>query len=186
MLSVKQDRWYWRLWGAAARANGWKGAEAEMQRHAAHVKALGRDKSHSQLTNPEFDKLKALFELLADPSNLQAAIESADATIGERRRLVRGILDRVDEGYLQPILESERQYDPFVTDRGWRQWRDLPIALLRNLHMTVCNRCNSKDATSFPQNDAAECEEIVGETPEPTPVEEFDVVDQLDQSDCPF
>lgn len=139
MLTKKQNWFYWRLWAAAARGKDWSGPQANMERHAAHVRALGRDKSHSMFTNAEFDKVKAEFELLADPTNLQAAIESADATIGERRRLVAGIEARVDESYLRPILESEHQY------AGHGPWRDLPIGLLRNLHKTVVERARGRD-----------------------------------------
>jgi hypothetical protein len=143
-MTKAQESLYWRLWGRAACANGWRGEEANTQRHAAHVKALGRDKSHKDMTNREIDLVFAEFRLLADPANLNAAMEAANPEIGERRRLVAGTLERIEsEAYLRPVLETEHQYAAFLESRGWQAWRDLPIGLLRSLHMTVVHRARA-------------------------------------------
>jgi hypothetical protein len=73
MISDKQNRYYWGLWGKAKRAlmNGretWTQLEENKRRHELHVRAIGRDKSHYDLTNFEFDKVVAELRAIIDPS----------------------------------------------------------------------------------------------------------------------
>src|SRR5262245_21256880 len=74
---------YQRMWtiaqarAAAAGSTGGAGGNGpcgEDFRHACHVVAFGKDKSSSQLTNKELDRVLALFRLLADPDDLSATM----------------------------------------------------------------------------------------------------------------
>lgn len=112
-MTPAQDKLYWRTWGKAVAANGWRMDKCRLQglpedvpvshtdrdlrpaairfalqcaarefhgptpndlRHGAHCLALGRDKSHRTLTNPELTRVLALFRLLADPADLKARV----------------------------------------------------------------------------------------------------------------
>ena len=49
MITPKQNRWYWKEWSKAHKA------DPTLDRHELHVSALGADKSHKDFTNEEFD-----------------------------------------------------------------------------------------------------------------------------------
>lgn len=107
---------------------------AEALRHAVHVVALGRDASSKQLTNAEFDRVLALFRLLAEPDKLAhlEAWESADA--GERRRHLY-VIRQAAPAYWQRICRD--RFGHCDLDR-------LPLESLRQFSLTLRERARTR------------------------------------------
>jgi hypothetical protein len=111
MISPRQNAFYWSLWAKAKRVllNGresWTQLEENNRRHELHVRAIGRDKSHYDLTNREFDRVVAELRGIINPS--AARPSRINAQDMERRRLYFGLRSlmrklRVSEEYVQAI-----------------------------------------------------------------------------------
>lgn len=89
-INAKQLSFYRVLWSQANRLivarTGMSAKDAEAERHAIHVRALGFDKSSTELTNADFDKVKAAFLAIIKPGDMEAQI--AQAAMPQTRRLV--------------------------------------------------------------------------------------------------
>lgn len=155
-MSPKQDAFYWRLWRDACAVQGWNQKDGE-KRHAVHALALGRDKSHLDFNNRDFDRVKAHLEKLADPDSVTAqmgvdAFENADGSRrampgtrygdlpqeddpGERRRLHWRIREFAKEMGGEPYV-AKLSMDMFELSR----WEELPIAELTILRDTMQQR----------------------------------------------
>lgn len=101
-------------------------------RHACHIVALGRDKSHAKFTNKEFDALlnywgdeRAIRGFLIMPDDLAAAIHDAAPELKVRERLLIGIRRDFIEAYVARL--SGNIY-------GTKDWEKLNDADLTNLH----------------------------------------------------
>jgi len=97
-------------------------------RHAAHIVALGRDKSSEHLTNAEVDKVVCLFNLLANPNNLTAITQWHAYQRGEDPGAVKRqkyfIHSRAPEAVLRKLtfdLTSGRTRDPEALDDNERK-----------------------------------------------------------------
>jgi len=69
---------YHREWAKVRRALrglGRSPQEADAERHALHVRALGEDKSSRLLTNGEFDAVLSAFRAISQPGNLQTQLD---------------------------------------------------------------------------------------------------------------
>ena len=78
-MTSAQNALYWREIGAWSRARKARGLPVDSAaRHAAHAKALGRDKSHLAFLNPEFDKVLAVLRAESRPDDLNAQIRQLD------------------------------------------------------------------------------------------------------------
>ena len=78
-MTPAQNALYWREIGAWSRARKARGMPVDnAARHAAHVKALGRDKSHTAFLNPEFDKVLAVLRAESRPDDLDAQLRQID------------------------------------------------------------------------------------------------------------
>lgn len=114
-MTKKQTFLYWREWSAV------REVQPEADRHALHVAALGRDKSHKDFTNQDFDKVLAGFRAISRPADLDAQLRQADQS---RRRIITSIreLERElgeAEGYAEAIarrMSSERHFPTFSLD----------------------------------------------------------------------
>lgn len=127
---------------AASRARQVGGSiTAEDLRHACHCIALGVDRSSRRLTNAEFDRVLALFKLLAEPENLDHIIAWNAEDSGARERLLWTVQNAVSPGYAARI-----SLDRF----GTSAFEDLPTWQLRQLAITVRQRARSKAATAVP------------------------------------
>ncbi len=104
-------------------------------RHACHILAAGRDCSHTALKQGEIDKLIAIFKLLIDPTNIDAAIQQEHPALGEQRRIVHKIRQFAPEAYIDAICRAQ-----FSADYVAPFWEDLPISCLRNLSITISQR----------------------------------------------
>lgn len=118
-------------------------------RHASHYYAAGKDIGHDALTQPQIDKLFALWHLIRDPANLDAAIALENPDVGARKRLVHQIKTHAPEYYILHICADQfaGQYTPPF-------WEDLPVASLRALHLTIRTRTAnwSRPIPELPRN----------------------------------
>src|SRR6266498_665540 len=95
MITSKQNALYWRLWSQSKsaiesnRKTKFSVDETSRFRHELHIRALGRDKSHYDLTNRELDYVLAQFRSIINPygspiADHRSRFTAADA---QRRRL---------------------------------------------------------------------------------------------------
>jgi hypothetical protein len=110
-------------------------------RHGCHLVALGKNKSSKSLTNPELDRLLALFRLLADPEDLGAMLAWNNPSEEARKRILYSINTHFVESYAAQVSREKFGTPDFET---------LPTPDLRQLHMTLKNRPNSRIAAFTP------------------------------------
>lgn len=87
-------------------------------RHGAHVLALGRDKSSADLANHEVDRIVTLFQLLADPDNLDARLKWDAYQRGEdpgALRRVEWMIRSVPEALARSIAQD------MIGTRNWER-----------------------------------------------------------------
>jgi hypothetical protein len=121
MISDHQSRFYWGLWSKAIRVllNGretFTGDEENKRRHELQVRVIGRDKSHYDLTNREFDlviaELRAVIApgvepVFPDANGRENAINYAKTRQGFGQGEIR-VLDAAGE-ILQAIRFDDRE-----------------------------------------------------------------------------
>lgn len=96
-MNAKQLNLYRALWGQARkvlRAGGLPAAECEAERHAIHARELGADKSSRDLTNGDFDKVKAAFLAIIDGADLDAQLDAQEQPRKRRLWVIRDLLAR--------------------------------------------------------------------------------------------
>jgi len=116
-MSKAQQGMYWRLWGAACRAQHWDrlpASERDARRKEAHVAAFGREKSATAINRTEeFGRIKAHFLMLA--GDLAGTVESDHPEIDHARRwrnkigTLKSLLAALGiepESYVQTILRD--------------------------------------------------------------------------------
>lgn len=110
-------------------------------RHACHLVALGRDRSHRNFSNREFDALlnlwgdeRGITGLLLDPLNLAAEIHRAAPHLKTRERQLHFLKHDCLGGYV--VHESERIF-------GTKNWESLPDDQLTRLHDHLRARPNA-------------------------------------------
>jgi hypothetical protein len=103
-------------------------------RHAAYIYALKKDKSSTEFTNVDLDRILVLFRLLVDPDDLAAVHEWDHPELAVQRRLVWVIEHSAPEAYIRKVAGDKC---------GTIYWRELPIPSLRQLAMTLRNRTNA-------------------------------------------
>jgi hypothetical protein len=108
------------------------GVSADHLRHACHIHATGHDRSSTQLTNRDIDKIWALFKLLANPTDLSARM-ALDTDIGERRRLVHRIHPAAPTAYIDHLCRD-------LFGSTTHCWEDLPLDRLRTLASVLAQR----------------------------------------------
>lgn len=138
-MTKLQNSKYWRLWSAA------RAARPDLERHAVHRAALGRDKSHLEFNNADCDAVFGAFAALADPANLYAQVE---ALAQPRKRLLWAISHAAPESYWRAIAR-----DRFA---GQDDLDQLTEAQLLQLRRTLANRRpDFSTRTSTPQHGCA-------------------------------
>jgi hypothetical protein len=90
--------------------------------------------SSKSLTNPQLDRVAALFKILIAPDDLDALIAWGDPTIAARKRLCFAIR-KTPFAYIDKICR-----DKFGAAYSSPFWEDLPIHQLRHLALTLRNR----------------------------------------------
>jgi len=103
-------------------------------RHAAHIVAIGKDKSSKDLTNAELDRVLALFGLVTDQENLDASLDWDDPSRQEEKRLDWCLKNLAPDGYVRSICRGKF---------GVREWEGLTTWQKRQLVMTLKERKRS-------------------------------------------
>ena len=148
LLASRQASWgfkevdaaYHAVWDAAeglARQQH-RAVTAEDLRHGCHVAALGVDKSSTEFSNKELDRVVTLFKLLANAEDVDAMMDWLHPENAERKRLSWAVkqypfayVDKICRGKFGGFYQS-----PF--------FEDLPIAALRQLAMTLRGRARAR------------------------------------------
>lgn len=133
-MTSKQESLYWRKWSSVCAEQGWKNSDTDM-RHSIHAAALGKNKSHKDFNNADFDRVLAWFNKLIQPDSLDPQLSmdqyQAGEDPGERRRLIYRIGTLADPAYALSICRSMYQTGNFD---------DLTNDQLSNLRDTLNNR----------------------------------------------
>ena len=108
-MTAAQLKFYRVLWSRARtvlRARKLTSAECEQERHALHVRALGYDKSSTELTNAEFDLVKAEFLAVARPGDYRAQAAQVHMPATRKLTFIRHLLAALQkpESYADAIL----------------------------------------------------------------------------------
>lgn len=125
MITKKQDRWYWLEWAKVRRA------DPTVARHQLHISALGKDKSHKEFTQEEFDQVIAEFLSISEPENLDAQIRLLKQP---KTRLIFRIRRMAPEAYVKELL-----MDRWKTD----DLNELDVSDLHQLRNTLKSRSNA-------------------------------------------
>jgi hypothetical protein len=139
-------------------------------RHAAHIRALGHDKSSKTLTNSEFNLLIPVLQLLVEWNNVQALMDLANAENAQRRSFIAFLLKRAPEATL--IAIARNAFDTV-------SWRDLPLPKLRWLSGELKDR-EAKWNPPFPAHP------LTGSPAYPSAVSETVNERELDSANAPF
>lgn len=105
-LTIQQDRKYWREWGQACRAQGWRGREADARRKEWHAK-LKLPESHTHWTHQQFSRW------ISGTAHLRDAVDIAD----RERQSVEWTICRLREAF---VLVLGRDYAASIM----ADWRD--------------------------------------------------------------
>lgn len=105
-LTIQQDRKYWRDWGQACRAQGWRGREADARRKEWHAK-LKLPESHTHWTHQQFSRW------ISGTAHLRDAVDIAD----RERQSVEWTIGRLREAF---VLVLGRDYAASIM----ADWRD--------------------------------------------------------------
>jgi hypothetical protein len=128
---------YHAVWEAAGElaVQNHRGVVAENLRHACHVVALGEDKSSRDLVNWEVERVVHLFRLLADPDDLEAAMQYFQPQNALRKRTLWTLEHRFHEAQVIHLA-----LDIFGTS-DWRTLStDALMGLRRALYRTAKRR----------------------------------------------
>ena len=136
MLTNKQRYFYFGLWKKAKAIlmhgrETWTGHEENLRRREITVRALGYDKSSTDFTNREFDKVVQELRAIIDPGDLNGQLRQLNM---ERTRIWRGLrslmrqLD-VTDSYVQAIASRMFDSNSQLSTLNSQQLRDLMIAL---------------------------------------------------------
>ena len=161
-MTTPQKTLYFRLWGAAFKANwlardgavfpnsetrnpwtkkvepqdNWpSNMDADTLRRRCHMAACGQNISSKKLTNAQLDRVLCLFKLLADPGDLDSVLLWDNPTLGTRKRM-EYFLARHNESYVFRVMQSKFRVGSIS---------ELTEPQLKQLCVTIANRPNAKD-----------------------------------------
>ena len=108
-MNDRQTRLYrveWNKTRKALRTQGMAPKEAEAQRHALHIRALGQDKSSTLLTNADFDRVLQEFRAISQPANATTQVELEQMPATRARHYIRQLLAALGKGdnYAEAIV----------------------------------------------------------------------------------
>jgi hypothetical protein len=91
--------------------------EADAERHAIHVLALGKDKSSLNLTNADLDEVLKRFKALSQPANFVAQVELETMGAKRRRWTIRHLLSalELDEADAELLITRRQRAGRLVT-----------------------------------------------------------------------
>lgn len=108
-----------------------RGLKPDDFRHACHILALGQNKSSLDLTNDECERVVCLMRVLADPDDIDAAMDWEDPLRSKKRNLIAAVKQKAPPAYWSKI--ARQKY-------GTANLEDLTIHQLTQLCMTLNNR----------------------------------------------
>lgn len=119
MITSRQNALYWREWAAAKRAlmpgrETWTKLEENERRHDITIEALGRDKSHLEFTNADFDKVLGALRAISKPGDLNAQIRQARQQDIRARYVLDRLMVKLGKGrnYVQGVIDKIYNDDP--------------------------------------------------------------------------
>jgi hypothetical protein len=92
------------LWRAARKARGLKTRDED--RHALHLKVLGKDKSSLALTNGEFDLILGAFRAESKPDDLNAQLRQLDQGDQRKSKLMARVRELAGSVGIKPFAEG--------------------------------------------------------------------------------
>lgn len=84
-------------------------------RHGCHLVALGKDKSSTDFTNSELDRVVTLFRVLTDPDDLDAIIAWSNPEVAERQRMVLWVKNKCVPAYAHKLCRELFGTDDYAT-----------------------------------------------------------------------
>lgn len=116
-MTPAQTKLYWREWAAVRRV------DTTADRHALHVRALGREVSSKAFTNRQLDAVLGVFRAVARPADVGAQMRQQDQererhlyAIGQQLRCVA--LYREPESYLARVIKDKFRGAKSLDDLG--------------------------------------------------------------------
>jgi len=125
-MTPAQNALYWREWQktrARLISDGHTKEQADAKRHALHVRALGRDKSHTAFNNRDFDAVLGVFRATYDDANLDAQLRQLDQPEERRRALINKCWEHA-RAFIHGENQSHTDYlcDAYMTGITKRMW----------------------------------------------------------------
>lgn len=145
-----QQMRYFVEWGKAKKVlrETMSATEAEAQRHAIHVQALGRDKSSSDFTNDDLDKVLAAFKAISNRAGFREQMEQADQPAKRARFKVTELMSALgmDELGLQRMINARHEAGRLVTvgSAAAASFEMLGVEDLEHLALILKERCRAK------------------------------------------
>lgn len=135
-MTARQRTLYWREWQAVLRVY------PEADRHELHVQSLGKDKSSSDFSNADLDKVLATFRAITRPSDLDGQLRQVHQP--ETRALYA--LDQAMR-CLALYVADAAAYRDTILHSFWpgRSLGDLRADQVHTLRMTIWARVNGAD-----------------------------------------
>ncbi len=153
-INKDQLRKYLGEWGRVRkllRSQGVEPIDADRERHACHVRALGRDKSSIDFTNADLDAVLAAFRAIYDPSNITTQIDQEKQAV--KRSLWRiGQLCK-DQGKPQAYAEGIARKMNAEGKLGTPFLEDLDPAGLKKVIIALTVQSYRKKPAISPQSD---------------------------------
>lgn len=154
--SKAKDRLYLYEWGCARRVfrkQGFSSQEADAKRHELHIQAMGRDKSHYDFTNSDFDKVLGAFRAISKPADLISQLEALN---GRTKRLIFGIRRtaakmKVGEAYIAAISERQTGRKSDLEQLNEDELENVRIALCLEFRRAMAAK-KKDDSTVLAQN----------------------------------
>jgi hypothetical protein len=166
-MTPAQNSLYWREWGktrARLISYGFTSQQAASKRHALHVKALGKDRSHASFTNADFDKVLGVFRAIHDDANLDAQLRQIEQPEHRREDLINRCWDAT-RVFIKGTDQSHKDYlcecymegvAQRVCKKSFRELDERELGKVRGILNLQARRVENKQRR-------AHAEKIVGE-----------------------
>lgn len=120
--------------------------EADAQRHALTIQALGYDKSSKEFSNDELDKVLKQFRAISKPGDLHAQMDDQAANRG--RFKVRQLLSALgkDEAHAEQLIDGRHAGDALVTvsAEGVATFENIGPADLERIALDLKEECRKR------------------------------------------
>ena len=107
-MTDAQNHLYWREWQKVRRKlrETMTPSQADAERHALHIRALGHEQSSQTMTNGQFDKVLAVFRAISQPANARTQIALEEMPATRKRTYIAELLAALGEheSYAETII----------------------------------------------------------------------------------